>query len=254
MTECGKIRNLMISMIEGLPDPQTQEDVDRHIAVCTTCREEAAAIGLIHQWLQDQELFAPEQDFSWQCLPRTLAAKATQERSFKSWLPFNMGTIGWVANLAAVLFLGVGILWFSNRSTPPPDVKVAIAPPENQAFLERMQLVYARAATVQYLSDCQELLLNVMRAGRNCEGDKLDVSLEVLQARSLLDQKRLLDQELSQPQVACAKELCDELEGFLINLSTSEKCESPDSLHRLEHFIQKEQLLLRINVLQSELS
>jgi hypothetical protein len=93
-----------------------------------------------------------------------------------------------------------------------------------------------------------------MRAEKSCEGEKYDVSLEVAQARQLLRRKRMLDAELQSPAVAHAKSLCDELEGLLVNLSTSDRCESPDRVHRMERFIEREKLLLRINVLQSELS
>jgi hypothetical protein len=74
-----------------------------------------------------------------------------------------------------------------------------------------------------------------------------------MRARGLLQRKRLLDPELGAPEVARAKELCDELEGFLLNLSLSEKCESRDKLRRIERYVRKQQLLLRIRVLQGEL-
>ena len=46
----------------------------------------------------------------------------------------------------------------------------------------------------------------------------------------------------------------DEIENFLVNLSTSQTCARPEEIRRMERFIEREQLLLRINLLQSELS
>jgi hypothetical protein len=53
--------------------------------------------------------------------------------------------------------------------------------------------------------------------------------------------------------VASARELCDDLESLLVGFSTSEKCESPESLRSLGRMIEREQLLLRISLLKTEL-
>jgi hypothetical protein len=156
--------------------------------------------------------------------------------------------------MAAVIVIGFGSIWLVNRPAPEPPALSAAEAPGNAAFLGKMQVAYAREATAQYLSECQDLLLTLMRAGKNCDGNNYDVSFEVERARRLIQRKQLLDSELKSPDVARAKALCDELDNFLVHLSTSDRCESPDKMRRMESYIQKEQLLLRINLLQSELS
>ena len=195
--------------------------------------------------------------FAWQLFSHKVTERATQAPAAKSWLPSNLGAWGWTLSMAAALFLACGLIWLYQRPVSAPTGPTEIAKaeaPGNRAFLEKMQSAYAKEVTSQYLLQCQDLLLNVMRAGKGCNGQNYDVSLEVTRARDLLREKRMLDQELNTPDVASARRLCDELENFLIHLSTSDKCESPDKLHRMERFIQREQLLLRINVLQAEMS
>jgi hypothetical protein len=51
-----------------------------------------------------------------------------------------------------------------------------------------------------------------------------------------------------------ARGLCDELERFLIGLSTSRNCESPGAIEGMGRAIEKDQLLLRINLLQTGIS
>jgi len=55
------------------------------------------------------------------------------------------------------------------------------------------------------------------------------------------------------PEIARARELCDELENFLVSVSTSEKCETPDRVRSFERSVERRRLLLRINVLQADL-
>jgi hypothetical protein len=256
MNNCDNIRDLLVLHAEELLPEGQRIEVETHLASCARCREELSSIGRIRTWLADPELFAPPEDYSWELLPRRLAEKAQAAsspagRRFSDWL----GSRGWALGLIAALILASGLVWLLRRQEPETAAPVArTEAPGNEAFLRRIQSEHARAMTAQYLSECQNLLLNVVGAERSCQDDKYDVSIEVSQARDLLLRKRLLDPELRTPEVARAKDLCDELENLLLGLSTTEKCASPTNLHGLEHFIQKEQLLLRINVLQAELS
>jgi hypothetical protein len=254
MNNCESVRDLLVLHAEGELPPEQKTQVENHLIACAECREEAAGIDKIRSWLADPALFAPPEDYSWQFLPRKLSERARTLPAVKHWLPANLGSLGWTLSMAATLFLACGLIWLTQRQTPAPVPAVQVEAPGNQAFLGKIQSAYAREMTSQYLAQCQDLLLNVVRAEKSCEGQKYDVSLEVTRARDLLQRKRMLDSELRAPEVAHAKDLCDELEAFLINLSTSEKCESTDKLHGMERFIEKEQLLLRINVLQAELS
>src|SRR5436853_644631 len=83
-----------------------------------------------------------------------------------------------------------------------------------------------------------DLLLNLVGAEKNCDVDRHDLSLEVERARELLRRKRMLDTELRAPEVARARELCDELENLLVSLSAAQKCESSGEIRLMERSIE----------------
>ncbi len=254
MESCEKIKELLILFAEGALDAEQNRLVGGHLETCAACREEAEAIGKIREWLSDSELFAPDQDYTWQMLPQSLSEKAVATGRARRFLPANFGSLSWALSLASAVVLCFSLVWLTHRHVTQPPLQRAAAAPGNAAFLDRIQIAYAREATAQYLNECEDLLLEVMRAERTCNGDLYDVSTEVMQARQLLQRKRMIEAELKSPQVMQAKALCDELEKFLVDLSTSDRCESHESIRRLERYVEKEKLLLRINVLQSELS
>ncbi len=256
MNECGSIRDLLVLHAEGLLGADEAGWVSEHLRVCAGCRAEAEGINMVRGWLSDPSIFAPQETYAWQALPEKLAMQARACR--RSWLPLDFGSAGWALSLAAAVVIGFALIHWIHNAIPMRGTGVAIrqsAPaPGNEAFLDRIYVAHARLATSRYLAACQDLLLSTLRAEASCEKKLYDVSAEVVQARELLARKRLLDPELSAPEVAHARSLCDELEGFLLNLSLSEKCETPDKMRRLERYVQRQQLLLRIRVIQGELS
>ena len=253
MNNCENVGDLLVLYAEGELPPEDKRRVDDHIRACPLCRAEVAKIDTVTSWLKDPDLFMTH-DYAWHSLPRTLADRARGLHTRNPWVPSNLPSLLWGACVAASLLLGIGLIWMLNRpaSAPPPLAHQAGS--GNAAFLRQIESVHAREATARYLTECEVLLLNVVGAEKNCEGEKHDVSAEVTRARELLQRKRILDVELRAPEVARAKDLCDQLETFLVNLSVSERCESSEGLHTMERFIEREQLLLRIDLLQAELS
>jgi len=252
MSLCNDIGNMLVLFFEGELSETEYKQVEEHLAHCTECNEQSRRIEDLRSGLMDSRLFQPEQDLAWQLLPQRLAARVRETPARKGWLPANLGSFGWGLSLAASVLLACGLIWLANRQLPAPEPSVMAS--GNEAILIRMQSLYAKRVTARYLTECQDLLVNVVRAERSCPEDMYDVSFEVVRARTLLKRKRMLDAELSLPEVARAKVLCDELESFLVNLSTARECETSDELHRMGRFIERERLLLRISLLQSELS
>lgn len=251
MNDCNSMKEQLVLYAERELSPDESLKVQIHLESCPDCREELAKLERIRTSLADPDLFLPE-TVRWEFLPQQIAARSQAGGRSPRWIPSNFGSWAWAASLGASFLLVVALIGRFHQSTLVPAV--GGERPGNQEFVRLVESVHARDATARYLAECQDLILNVMRAEQSCTGEKYDVSLEIARARELLQRKRMLDPELRDPRVARAKELCDELETILMNLSTAETCESRDAMKSLEHFIQREQLLLRINLVRSELS
>jgi len=252
MTDCEDVRESLVLYAEGELSAEQSRSIQEHLAWCVSCRQEAAGIRQIRSWLLDPDLFLP-QDYGWEILPSSLAARAKGRRH--RWVPSNFGSLAWAASVAACVLLGLIFLQtVQDRSSLPGPSTTSLSPADIQSLLRPIRSAHAREATARYLNECQDLLLNLVGAEKNCEGDRHDLSLEVERARELLRRKRMLDTELRAPEVARARELCDELENLLVSLSAAQKCESSGEIRLMERSIEKQQILLRINLLRAELS
>jgi len=254
MSNCEAIRELLVLHVEGVLAPENVRQVEDHLASCAACREESEQIGRIRGWLKDPGLFEPEHDMAWDLLPEKLAGRAATLPAGR-WNLASLGLPRWARAVAAVAVLAGGLIWMMRLNAPRlPAGQVAQAGSGNAAFLDRVRTVYTREATVQYLDGCHALLLDLASAERKCDRNHFDVSLEIARARQLLQQKRMIDAAPNVPNLEQARSLCDDLERFLVNLSTSRECESGNALQLMERSIERGQLLLRIHVVSSDIS
>jgi len=249
MSSCDSVREMLVLHAEDALGPEERLEVEQHLAGCASCAAEAAQVRKIRGWLSGPDLFVPQQDLTWQLLPEKLAVRAQAQSRRWSYPGLRFPKWAWCA--VAMVVFAAGLTWTRRVQAPAPAEQPPQSAAGNEAFLGKVRTAYAREATAQYLTRCQNLLLDLTGADRKCTEDRYDVSLEVTQARQLLQEKRMLDPELSVPDVAHARNLCDELERFLLSLSTSQDCETRDALDTLERSIEKDQLLLRINLVQS---
>jgi hypothetical protein len=256
MNDCARIKERLVLHAEGALEPGEALLVVRHLSGCATCRAEADEIGRIRGWLADPALFAPPQDMSWQLFPEKVAQRAAAlPTRRRDWYGFLLPK--WVGFALPLLPIVIGLVWALTLRAPTPaapESATPIAAAGNEAFLERMHAAYAQKATSQYLMGCHELLVDLISAEKTCAGERYDVALEVTRARQLLKEKQMLDADLRVPDVARAKTLCDDLENFLVNLSTAQECESGETVRDMERYIENKQLLLRITLMQPGIS
>ena len=252
MHECEKVKSLLVLFVDGDVSHSERESVETHLRDCAACRSEAREIAGLVNFLADPVLFEPPADLRWQSLGGTLAARVRESGKSRGWLPLSLGRHGWAVCLGVIFLAAAAVITLMQRSFTP--VALPHNPPGNVAFVERIGDAYAREAATRYLSECQDLLLELVRAAKPCDGETIDVSSEVIRARELLGRKRLLDAELDSAALIQARGLCDDLESFLVDLSVADRCETPGELGRMEQVIRSRQLLLRIHLVQSELS
>ncbi len=253
MSNCDVIRELLVLHGEGALASADARRVEEHLATCGNCRKELAQVGKIREWLSDPEIFGPDEDLVWQMLPQKLAQRALQLQPDTPTTRFRIPVWAWSAVALAILTLGVVWIMRVQTSAPPANL-LARAGAENQEFVQRILTAYTREATIQYLGGCHDLLLDLASATKKCDRSHFDVSLEVAQARRLLQQKRLLDAAPDVPELDHTRSLCDDLERFLVGVSNAQDCESDNALQIMERSMAREKLLLRINVVSSGIS
>jgi hypothetical protein len=263
MSDCSEIREMLVLEVERELDPGQSAMVREHLRECEACAREAGGIREVRELLLDPSLFAPVEDESWgtfaeRCaskshpLDRTALVHVRKKVPSGGW-NLNRSALRWALPMAACLLLGVGLVWMLRQPETPVQT-VSVAAPGNEAFLEKMNRQLATSATSRYLAECQDLLVALLKADQTCRGKGYDMSQEITRARELLQTRRILESELSAPEVARAKDLCDDLENLLVSVSLSRDCESPDKFRWMEGMIEKERLLLRIRLMQSEIS
>ncbi len=264
MSDCSQIRDLLVLDAEGELDSAQSDMVRQHLQACESCSAEANGILEVRNLLLEPGLFAPVEDESWNSLAARCAGMAGPSRKIRTFstnkLSWNLqSSVRWALPLAACLVLGLALVWMMRNSgkpieitsSHPPSVDVA---PGNAAFLERIDQELMTRSTARYLAECQDLLVELLKADRSCSGKGYDMSREIVRARELLQKRRIMEAELSAPEIAQAKDLCDDLENLLVSLSLSRDCESPEKFRRMEGMIEKERLLLRIRLIQSDIS
>jgi len=251
MSDCASVRELIVLHAEGELEADQAQQVSAHLSECAECSRQAEEVNQLRTWLADPEVFAPRENDRWSSFSTACADSVGAVRARRFQLARH--SLRWALPAAAALLFAVGLLWMARRPNVP-TVTAVVPAPGNEAFLGKIQSAVTMDATSQYLTQCQDLLVDMLKAGRTCTGNNYDVSLEAARARDLLLQKRMLDVELNAPEVARAKDLCDDLENLLVALSLSQSCETPDSFRSMEHAIERGQLLLRIKLVQSEIS
>lgn len=251
MNDCASVKELIVLYAEGELDPEQVRLMAAHLSECRECFQQAEDVGKLRAWLTDPEIFAPAENDRWRSLPAACARSVAAHRTRR--FQVIHGPVRWALPAAAAVLITVGLVWMARRPNPAVEM-TALPAPGNEAFLGRIESAVTVDATAQYLAQCQDLLVDMLKAEQTCTGNRYDVSFEVARARDLLLRKRILDAELNAPEVARAKDLCDDLESLLVDLSLSQSCETPDRFRSMEHVIEREQLLLRIKLVQSEIS
>jgi len=253
MNDCRPLGEELTLLAENALSEDEAASLRAHLEGCQKCRLEWERTRHLQVWLEDPELFAPPLH-GWDTLPEVVSGRVRARHSPTPVLSFAWLRPRWAAGIAAVLLAGLFAVWRIPGGLRPRIPPVAQRAAGNAGFIKQIHAAYAKEATAQYLQECQDLLLNIVRAEKSCLGRGLDLSIEIARARSLLQTKRLLDTDLRTPEISHAKPLCDDLETFLSALSTTQECESPERMQTLEQIIQKEHLLLRIRFLEADLS
>jgi hypothetical protein len=117
-----------------------------------------------------------------------------------------------------------------------------------------LETAVARREIAHYLKQSETMLADVMQSCSQDEISPWEVKLQSDHARQLLQQKRFFNGQLDQVSFAKLKNVCGNIDSVcyeLVSLPHGEQCEG---LARIRSRIKSENTLLKVRVLEKELS
>jgi len=173
---------------------------------------------------------------------RTLPARP---RAF-FWRPAFAGALGG-------LLIGASVMYFALRApkaAPPADSGISAS----GEFIDRAELSIARRETLDYLSRSQALLLDFVQASPEQAGRILLDGSAVRRTADLLSKKRFMNVHLDDASMAKARGICDQIERLFVELAQISGEMSAEEAARIQGYVEDNNLLLRIKLLQRELA
>jgi hypothetical protein len=117
--------------------------------------------------------------------------------------------------------------------------------------LEVIQNSFARMDTIDYLRESEMILSEIMDESMPAEFSIEDNRDRI---RSLLRKKNYLDKNLGDLNLAKARPVCNQIELLLFELTSQDHPVSRENIELVRDFVKSRKLLLKINILQDELS
>jgi hypothetical protein len=287
---CLSVRADLSSFLRHGDSPITDEDLLDHLARCTACTGEAAAVDATLDVVRGA--FPGEDQVDWDTFARETAQlarveSAAVEAAAATETPATGGQVirgPWGARVrrampaAAAIIAALGLGYMAARLTPSenptPAATVATAPaapttttttdisePGTSSpatlmaseLLRRTRLEMARADTAAYLDESHTLLASFTGMPVPCDGETIDVSVESQVSSRLLRRKHLLDRDLDDVEIARARRLADEVGSLLEEIAVLQQCASPKQVEEIRRMMEERQMMMRIKMLTDEL-
>jgi len=275
MTPCDRFREELAAHIYADTAPGEERELQSHLGECAGCREELRALQLVALKLRPEVMFPDESRIDWEAFTRSTVQRATGLRpraagaskfSLSAWWHQVVRAPG-LATAAAGLFIliGAGLGTYgvlSFRSPEPPPVSAAQAGAAAQpaemiipgAMLANMERSSARSGARRYLSESRALLMSLIATPIHCEKGAVDIKDERAKALELIRRQRLIADELQTLPLSRAKDICRDLENLFIEVASLNDCAKAEQIADLRKLVESRQLLLRLNLVDDQLT
>jgi hypothetical protein len=262
MSDCRKIRKIIVEGLPGEPGGREIGDIQKHLRDCPECRRTSSQIERLFREADAARADIQEvmRGVDWDTLSRRIADAAFARRDIsrtfaaprRSWgSMFAPRLRPILAGLAAGLVIGAAAMFFvlQPRAPRPAAGRAYFAPSE---FLDQVEYELAKRETIEYLNMSQLLILDAIQGpptpGWLSPGESSSGRL-----RDVLAKKRYLNQQLDKVKMAKAREICDQIELLLLELSQISDTLTADEAAKVRAYVEQKQLLLKINLLRKEL-
>jgi len=273
MIHCDRIRELIIDAHYGLIDqPADERRLRDHLASCSRCEAERENLVRLTSALRGDEAFPDEAPVDWDAFARRTVARAIPRHRGASgplarWFapllrPTTISiTPAWAGAAAMVVLVGVALAGYSLRPAGPAGPAGPVADGTNASLvmvpeesLERLSVNLARKNTAQYLRETRAVLITLLDVEIGCSEDSVDISVERAKAIELLRRQRLVATELGRMPLARAREVTEDLQNLLLEISSLADCTPSGDIETLRRVVEKRQILVRMELLTQQLA
>jgi hypothetical protein len=255
MKPCHKIRPWLEWLAAGEIDDRQRLWVEDHLRECMACRRELAGWHALLAAASKRAAAETEcQTIDWDVVSGKIMRKIDHvERVVK--MPVRRRIFHfapWTAAASLLLAIGLGIFFWIR---PRPDV---VPGPDNgmisPATLSRLQLGLAREEVIAYLQQSQLMLTDLLKDCASEEVAPWEIRLYSQKAKELLLKKKYFQQNLPAMEwlkVRNVSERIDWLNYEILQLDNRQLC---SQINRLQRIMENEKLLLKIRLLERDLS
>jgi hypothetical protein len=253
MKACREFRRDLEWLAAGELAPARRPVLEKHLGSCPACRRELEAWRslLAEAAIPAAELEAAAAAVDWPAVGDRILA-AAQRRRLVVRRPGPVASpsrLAAAAALAAVVGLGLFFLGRSTAPVPDPAAREGVA-----AAVLHLQSGLARAEAISYLQQSQLMFADLLKDCPSGEMAARELSLYSRKAKELLLRKKFIEQSLPPVEwlkVRPVSERIDWLNYEILQLGEQELC---GQIQRLQRLLESERLLLKIRLLERELS
>jgi predicted anti-sigma-YlaC factor YlaD len=251
----GRWRERVSLLAAGAAEPAEEAAVRAHLDGCAACRADLARSSEMLAELGRDPVRTAEVPVPLEHLVRRVQARLDAPPAAPAFR-WAYGATAAAGLAAAALALAVvpGLL---ERQAPAPPATIAEKVPDDGApddVVARMERRLSRDQAARYLDEAQDVLVTVAGHPADCERDheRVDVGEEARRSRELLARRALMV-ELGGDEVASARPLLDDVEGLLREVAALPACARADSLDAIHRQMQRRNVLMKIDLLTTEL-
>lgn len=262
MNDCQKTKNRLTAFFEGGPDGNDEDAMKKHLDECPECRRTAEDLRRILDGADAvrgdlREVMA---SIDWDALPQKIADAAfsgtkrapepAPARSFWRTLVQPRFRPVYAGLLLGIIVGAFGMLFLLNpQAFRRPAGERYFASPD---LIDRAELQLARRETLDYLDKSQYLILDFVQSGPG-QARLLQKGQASLRLQDMLSKKRYINQQLDRMQMGKAREICNQIEVLLLELSQISDELTAREEAKIKDFIEQRQILLKIKLLKKEL-
>lgn len=254
MNDCKRVKKLLVAYFSDELGTMEVDQVKAHVEKCQSCQikyhqiqETFRGIGYLQE---DCNQAVKAKDWGSEAV-RLNRSPVSSKPAGRSYFPFHLSR--WKVPsfaLTTVFILGLMAGYFLFHST---DLKLKKSVNFKDA-LNRIETTLSRRQILDYFRKTQLILTGVMEQCHIQSGIPLNKRSRTEQIKILLVMNRYFSQDLNDPQLMSSKNLLRKIELILYEMLIMKEDMTCEKIQRLQRLIHQERLLLKIRLIEKELS